>query len=149
MSKTNKHDGTVLKLFLSKTDESQRVEKDEISVDTLGVVDDKFYAKEPNRSVLLSSIDSYDMAKKQDIDVPLGSLGENILLNYNPYDIPVGKEFKIGEVSLVITQNCTLCKSLTKVDSRLPKLLKDDRGIFARVIKSGVIKIGDTITIDK
>jgi len=137
--------GKVLKLYVSREGDLSRSDQQEISVDENGVIGDKFYAKEPNRSILLSSIDSYTMAQEQSIDMPYGSLGENILLSYSPYTIPVGEEFRIGEVILVITQNCTLCKSLTKVDSRLPKLLKDDRGIFAKVVKGGIIKIGDTI----
>lgn len=147
MQKQPQHDGSVLGLFLSKT--GSREKKEQIKVDTLGVIEDKFYAKEPNRSVLLSSIESYTIAQEQGITIPHGSLGENILLNYNPYTIPVGEEFHIGEVILVITQNCTLCKSLTKIDNRLPKLLKDDRGIFAKVVKGGVIKVGDTIQINQ
>jgi hypothetical protein len=49
---------------------------------------------------------------------------------------------------LQITQNCTLCKGLSAVNSKLPKLLKNDRGIFARLIEgSARINIGDTIEI--
>lgn len=146
MNKTPNHDGKVLELYISKA--GARESREQISVDALGVIDDKFYAKEPSRSVLLSSTDSYSMAKESGIDLPRGSLGENILLNYNPYSIPIGTEFRIGEVVLIITQNCTLCKSLTKVDNRLPKLLKDDRGIFAKVIQGGTIKIGDSLKMN-
>jgi MOSC domain-containing protein YiiM len=74
-------------------------------------------------------------------------LGENILIDYNPYDLPVGTKLEIGEVVLEISQHCTLCKSLTKVDNALPKLLKNDRGIFAKVVKSGNISLKDKIKI--
>jgi MOSC domain-containing protein YiiM len=116
-------------------------------VDQQGIVDDKFYAKDINRSVLISSIESYNMAKSIGIDLEIGKLGENILINYNPYDLEAGTQIEIGEVILEINQRCTLCKSLTKIDNKLPKLLKDDRGIFSRVIKSGTIKIEDKIYI--
>lgn len=149
MQKQAEQVATVLALFISQSGESQRIQKEQISVDISGVIDDKFYAKDPNRSILLSSVDSYTMAQESGIELGYGLLGENILLNYNPYTIPLDTEFSIGEVRLLITQNCTLCKSLTKIDNRLPKLLKDDRGIFAKVIKGGVIKQGDTLTIEK
>lgn len=147
MQKQAEQVATVLALFISG--ESQRIQKEQISVDISGVIDDKFYAKDPNRSILLSSTDSYTLAQESGIELGYGLLGENILLNYNPYTIPLDTEFSIGEVRLLITQNCTLCKSLTKIDNRLPKLLKDDRGIFAKVIKGGIIKIGDTLKIDQ
>ncbi len=69
-------------------------------------------------------------------------------MDFNPYNLPQNSRIKVGdEVVLEISQHCTLCKSLTNIDNRLPKLLKDDRGIFARVIKNGEIKSGDRVYI--
>jgi MOSC domain-containing protein YiiM len=139
--------GTVLKLFVSQKEIPYRIEKDTVSVDKNGVIGDKFYAKDIQRSVLIASITSYKLAEDKDIETKEGMLGENILIDYNPYDLSVGTKLEIGEVVLEISQHCTLCKSLTKVDNRLPKLLKDDRGIFAKVIKSGNISLRDKIKI--
>ena len=133
--------GHILELFSSK----KPVET--IVVDTQGIVGDKFYAKDIERSVLISSIDSYTMAKEKGINLEFGKLGENILMEYNPYQMKSGTQIKIGEVVLEINQKCTLCKSLTKIDSKLPKLLKDDRGIFSKVIKGGTIRKNDKIYI--
>ncbi len=131
--------GDVLELFVSKHS------VDKMLLDTKGVVNDKFYAKDIDRSVLISSIDSYKLAQNRDIELKYGELGENILIDYNPYRLKSGTKIQIGEAILEISQNCTLCKSLTKIDSKLPKLLKDDRGIFAKVIKAGEIKKRDKI----
>ena len=133
--------GNVVELFVSKKP------IDKIVVDGNGIIGDKFYAKDIDRSVLISSIDSYDMANKIGIDLEFGKLGENILIEYNPYNLESGTKIKIGEVILEISQKCTLCKSLTKLDNRLPKLLKDDRGIFSKVIKGGTINKSDKIYI--
>jgi MOSC domain-containing protein YiiM len=139
--------GTVLKLFVSQKEIPYRVEKKIVSIDQNGVIGDKFYAKEPQRSVLIASTKSYKLAEDNGIDTKEGMLGENILIDYNPYDLPVGTKIEIGEVVLEISQHCTLCKSLTKVDNSLPKLLKNDRGIFAKVIKGGNISQKDKIKI--
>ncbi len=135
--------GEVLELFISKKS------VDRMLLDIKGVVNDKFYAKDIDRSVLISSIDSYKLAQDRDIELEYGELGENILIDYNPYRLKSGTKIKIGEAILEISQNCTLCKSLTKLDKRLPKLLKDDRGIFAKVIKAGEIKKRDKIYLIK
>jgi MOSC domain-containing protein YiiM len=74
-----------------------------------------------------------------------GALGENILIDYNPYDLAIGSQIQIGEVVLEITQNCTICNHLSFIDKTLPKLLKDDRGIFVKVVKVGVIKKRDKL----
>jgi len=116
-----------------------------MSVDEEGIFDDKFYAKGAQRSVLIASLFSYDLALQNNIDAPKGSLGENILIDLNPYNLEAGREVFIGDVVLEITKNCTICNSLAKVDENLPKVLNKDRGIFAKVIKSGKIRKGDSV----
>ena len=137
------HVGNILSLFYSPP--QGRIEASEIILDQKGIIDDKHYDKNIERSVLITSLDSYNIVKENGIDISLGSLGENILIDYNPYHLTTGSRLQIGNLTLEISQHCTLCKSLTKVDGKLPKLLKDDRGIFAKVIKPGIIKKGDNI----
>jgi len=114
-------------------------------LDNKGIVNDKHYNKSIDRSVLIASLESYELAKHHGIDVAYGILGENILIDYNPYHLSEGSRLKIGKVTLEISIPCTLCKSLTKIDRKLPKLLKNDRGIFAKVIGLGSINVGDNI----
>ncbi|QOY52080.1 MOSC domain-containing protein [Candidatus Sulfurimonas baltica] len=142
---SNKKVGEVLKLFISKSGTSQRFEKSDISLDMLGVVGDKFYNKDAQRSVLIASIESYELIRKYGIEMPFGYLGENILLDYNPYNLEIGTQFKIGEVILEISQNCTICNHLAVLDVKIPTLLKNDRGIFAQVVKAGEVKEGDEV----
>lgn len=137
--------GEVLKLFISKRGEASRIDKKEIFLDTKGIINDKFYGKDLQRSVLLSTLDSYQLVKEHHIEMSYGLLGENILLDYNPYHLSVGSRLKMGTSILEVTQNCTICHHLSVIDKRLPKLLKDDRGIFVKVIESGKISKGDKV----
>ncbi|MCK4442663.1 MAG: MOSC domain-containing protein [Sulfurovaceae bacterium] len=137
--------GKIISLFISNKELLKREKVNSIKLDSNGIVNDKFYAKDIERSVLITSIDSYKMAKDKDIDLEYGLLGENLLIEYNPYSLTPKSQLLIGEVVLEIVQNCTICKSLSKIDNKLPKLLKDDRGVFAKVIKSGIISDGDKI----
>jgi len=139
--------GYITSLYYST--EIERVQVEALMLDEKGIIKDKHYNKNIERSVLLVSIDSYILAEKHGIKVPTGSFGENFLMDYNPYSLPTGSKLKIGNAILEISQHCTLCKSLSKIDSKLPKLLKDDRGIFARVVKEGIIKKGDQVYIIK
>ena len=136
--------GVVKELYIS-VKSANRENTDEIIVDEQGIFNDKFYAKDVNRSILLSSYDSYILAKNNAIEMIDGSLGENILIDINPYSLTTGTKVYIGEVILEITQNCTICNSLAKVDKNLAQVLKTDRGIFAKAINSGKIRKGDTI----
>lgn len=141
--------GKVLELFLTKDNvDKTRQSVQSISVDEHGIVGDKFYKKNSQRAILLTSTDSYALSKESGIDIPTGTLGENILIDINPYSLLAGDRLFIANLELEITQNCTLCKGLTTINSKLPKLLKNDRGIFAKVISdSGTIDIGDSVKI--
>ena len=135
--------GKVFSLFYSPS--TGRTSVTSFDLDTEGILKDKHYAKSISRSVLITSLESYALAKHHGIDADYGVLGENVLIDYNPYHLRSGERLKIGKVIFEISQPCTLCKSLTKIDSKLPKLLKDDRGIFAKVLEAGSIKEGDDI----
>lgn len=146
MSELNQ--GKVLKLFISQKGEKKRLSKETLSIDKLGVVEDKFYNKDINRLILITSTDAYEIAKENQIELELGDLGENILIEGNINHLKVGDRFRIGKAVLEITQNCTLCNGLSLLDSKLPKVLKDDRGIFAKAVgDKSEIKIGDVIKI--
>jgi len=142
---SNKKLGHVLKLFISISGTSQRTQKMTITLDNLGVVKDKFYNKNVERSILISSIESYELVEKQNITMPFGYLGENILMNYNPYNLKMGTRLKIGNTILEISQYCTICDHLAVIDKSIPELLKNDRGIFAKVIQAGDISSEDEV----
>ena len=137
--------GKVVKLFISQQGSQERTSKEVLEFDSKGVIEDKFYNKNIQRSVLLTSQDSYNLIKDNNIDVNYGILGENLLLNFNPYSLDIGTQLKIGEVILEISQACTICDHLVSINKILPSLLKKDRGIFSKVINSGFIKTDDKI----
>ena len=141
--------GKVLKLFITKDDPNKtRIQTTTIDADKDGILNDKFYKKNDQRAILITSIQSYEMAINNGIDLLEGVLGENILIDINPYHLRAGETLNIGNAMLQITQNCTLCKGLTTINSKLPKLLKNDRGIFAKIINGSVtIKVGDSVNL--
>lgn len=146
MAELNKN--KVLKLFISIKGGKKRLSKDILYLDEKGVLDDKFYAKDSNRLILITSTDAYKIAQDNRIQLEYGDLGENILIEGSIERLKVGQKFKIGEAVLQITQNCTLCNGLSLLDKKLPNLLKKDRGIFAKAVTSkSVIKISDVIKI--
>lgn len=139
--------GTILALFTSEKGISLRKSVPLLYADKKGIKNDKFYDTDIERSVLITSKESYSVAKKNNIIIPYGSLGENLLIDYNPYHLKEGDCLKLGEVILRITQNCTICNHLSSVNPELPSLLKEDRGIFAKVVQTGKISLNDKIYI--
>lgn len=125
-----------------------RQSTDAITIDENGIIGDKYYGKNLDRTILITSEQaSYDLAASEGITIAFGALGENIVIDINPYDLEHGRQIQIGDSIVAITQHCTLCGSLAKAHEKLPELLKNDRGIFAKTIRPGKIRKGDTITL--
>ena len=135
--------GKVLKTF-SATNESSGLPRPIVSKLNLivdyGIENDKFAGKKLDQTVMIVGLKSYEIAKQNNIDLEIGCLGENILLDFDPHDFEVGKQFFIEETILEITQICTVCSHLSLFDNNLPTLLKGHRGLYCRIIKSGIIK---------
>lgn len=141
-------EGKVLGLFRAIKGQEGRFECDAIEIDAEGIVGDKYHGKNPLRAILVTSHEaSYALAASEGIAMPYGSLGENIVIDIDPYRLNAGQQIRIGDTLLAITQNCTLCNGLSKVDEKLPELLKDDRGIFVQTVRGGKIKKGDTVSL--
>lgn len=134
--------GKITELFISKENYDGRINQTELAVDENGVFIDKFYGKDKVRSILIASTKAYDIVREKKIDIDYGELGENILVDFDLSLLKVGMQLKIGKVVLEITQNCTICDHLSKIDDRVPSILEYDRGIFAKVISGGLIKKG-------
>jgi MOSC domain-containing protein YiiM len=143
----NNEVGNVIALYISISGESQRTLKNKLVLEKGGVVGDKFFGKDNDREVLITTTDSYLLAQKNDIALSQGALGENILIDYNLYDLAIGQKLQIGTVVFEISLYCPICNHLSRIKKGLPKLLKNDRGIFARVIDAGEINLGDKIIL--
>ncbi|RXK07831.1 MOSC domain-containing protein [Halarcobacter bivalviorum] len=118
-------------------------------VKDFGIENDKFAGKDLDKTVMIVGFNSYALAKENRINLEYGSLGENILFDFNPHDYKVGTEFKIGQSIIKITENCTICNHLAVFGNELPSLIKDCRGIYCTIVKSGIIKENDSIELLK
>ncbi len=104
-----------------------------------GIKNDKFAGKDLDKTVMIVGKKAYDIAESKDIHLPYGSLGENILLDFDPHELGIGSRIQIGDAVLEITENCSMCKHLTQYDSRLPRLIHGHRGVYCKIIKSGTV----------
>ncbi|MGJ0344571.1 MOSC domain-containing protein [Aliarcobacter cryaerophilus] len=134
--------GEVLEVF-SATKESSGLPRPKVEslnlIKDYGIEFDKFAEKNLDQTVMIVGLKSYELAKSFNIDLEFGSLGENILLDFDPHDFEVGKYFKIDEAIIQITQICTVCNHLTVFNKDLPKILKSHRGVYCKIIESGKI----------
>jgi MOSC domain-containing protein YiiM len=92
--------GEIKRLFVT-TEESREI-KESLDIDLDGVYEDKFKGKDLQRSILLVSTKSYELAKQNGIDIADGDLGENILVDFDPYLLESGTKLQVGDVILEI-----------------------------------------------
>lgn len=110
-----------------------------------GIKNDKFAGKKLHRSVMIVGKIAYEIAKQNSIDLELGSLGENILLDFDPHELEIGTKLQIGSAVIQITEACTTCSHLSIHGNDLPTLLNGHRGIYATIIQSGLVKNQDIV----
>jgi len=104
-----------------------------------GIKDDKFAGKNIERSVMIVGSIAYAIAQQNGIHLEQGSLGENILLNFDPHTLSQGEMIQIGNATLQITEKCSICTHLSAFDAKLPTLIQEHRGIYCKIIQSGMV----------
>jgi MOSC domain-containing protein YiiM len=137
--------GTVLETFSAPKgyQGSVRPKVDNLKlIKEIGIENDKFAGKNPNRSIMIIGTVAYDIAKEHNIDIEPGSLGENMLLDFDPHTLKAGEQIAIGDAMLEVTELCTICKSLSVHDKALPRLLNGHRGVYCKITQSGIITKG-------
>jgi MOSC domain-containing protein YiiM len=138
----NKKLGNILEIFSAakgyKSGVRPKVEKLHFIKDH-GIENDKFAGKNLDRTVMIVGTKAYDLAGQNGIDMQYGTLGENILFDFDPHELEIGTIITIGEVKLQITENCTVCSHLSVIKKDLPYLIKEHRGVYCRIIQSGKI----------
>ncbi len=109
----------------------------------------------PNMALLLMPIEMLEQLNKEGWPLKPGDIGENITTTGMLYDsFTSGNCYRVGEVEIQISVKCDPCTNLYGLsyvgESRGPEFVKtmlNRRGWYARVLKEGVIKKGDTITL--
>jgi MOSC domain-containing protein YiiM len=102
-----------------------------------------------HRQVSFLAAESIQAAKDRGLDVTFGDFAENIATSgINWAKIPLGTQLKLGESALVeITQIGKECHNRCAIYYMAGDCIMPREGIFAKVLKGGSIRRGDTIMI--
>lgn len=103
------------------------------------------------RQVSLLSYDEVLRFKEQTggkVDLPHGIFGENLLVEgFDFKSFPVGTRFICNDVILELTQIGKKCHTGCEISKIAGKCIMPTEGVFARVIKGGIIRTGDEMTV--
>ena len=114
-----------------------------------GIVGDAHAGENTAREISLLSIDSINSMNISDHNFKPGGFAENFTTSgINLVVLPVGTFLQVGEeVVIQITQIGKQCHSGCAIFKEVGKCVMPKEGVFARVIKEGVVKAEDTIQI--
>jgi len=102
-----------------------------------------------HRQVSLLGQESVDKVKAQGIEgLCTGKFAENITTEgIVLYELPVGTKFQIADVLFEVTQIGKECHQKCAIFHQVGDCVMPKEGIFAKVLKGGIVKAGDEILI--
>ncbi len=102
-----------------------------------------------HRQVSLLAMESIEKMRKMGYEVGPGDFAENLTCEgIELYTLPVGTRLKVGKgIELEVSQIGKECHAGCAIFKLTGKCIMPKEGIFARVIKGGPVKSGDTIEV--
>lgn len=102
-----------------------------------------------HRQVSLLSTESIEKMRKMGYEVGPGDFAENLTCEgIELFSLPVGTRLLVGdEVILEVSQIGKECHAGCAIFKQTGKCIMPKEGIFARVVKGGNVKTGDSIEI--
>lgn len=134
----------VVALHLSPGRRAPMLAREEVqAVPDHGLADDAHARPGTGRQVLL-----LDAETLEELSLHPGEVKENITTQGLPLaTLATGTRLQVGEALLQITKPCTPCNRMDEIQPGLQEKLQGRRGMLARVLASGTIRLGDPIAI--
>lgn len=112
-----------------------------------GIVGDA-HAGNWHRQISLLAEESIDTMRGNGIELVNGIFAENInTVGIDLKNLPVGTWLKVGKTVIEVTQIGKECHNDCEIKKKVGKCVMPTEGIFAIVIKEGIVRKGDIIEI--
>lgn len=116
-------------------------------VEDLGIAGDA-HAGKWHRQVSLLSLEKIEQFRQRGAQVEYGDFGENLVVEgFDFASLPVGCVLSCGKVQLEVTQIGKKCHSHCAIYQQTGDCIMPREGVFAKVLKGGVIRPGDSMEI--
>lgn len=102
---------------------------------------------DPEHEVTLIEAEAIEaLGRDYGVEIDPGSSRRNIVTRGAPLNHLVGKEFRVGEVTLRGLRLCEPCHHLASLtEPRVLKGLVHRGGLRAQIVRDGVIRVGDVV----
>ena len=103
-----------------------------------------------HRQVSLLSYDRVEEFRARGAQVEPGAFGENLLVEgFDFKSMPVGTRFGCNGAVLELTQIGKQCHAHCQIYRQVGDCIMPREGVFTRVLRGGVVRVGDELTILK
>ncbi len=157
---TADHKGTVISIFIAPAGKAPTVSVGEArAVPGKGLEGDRYFTKlgtyshrpGPDRELTLVESEALE-ALKRDYGIALEPSGSrrNVVTRGVPLNHLVGREFRVGAISLRGLRLCEPCEHLESLTQKgVKRGLVHRGGLRAQILTEGTIRVGDPVEIEK
>lgn len=101
-----------------------------------------------HRQISLLSHEKIEDFRERGAKVEYGAFGENLIVEgFDLREIPVGTQFRVGNAEIEISQIGKDCHTHCEIYHTMGDCIMPREGVFAKVLKSGAIRVGDEVVI--
>ena len=138
----------VLAVCISEKKGTEKKEAEKIILKEDWGIEGDAHAGKWHRQVSLLAFEKIDAFRKKGAEVDFGAFGENIIVGgVDLRSLPVGTVLEIGEAKLRVTQIGKECHSHCNIYKKMGDCIMPREGIFAEVLKGGVVQKGESIKV--
>jgi len=106
------------------------------------------HAGDWHRQISLLSLQKIKAFRAKGAEVEFGAFGENLVVDGIDFaGLPLGTKFRCGEALLEMTQVGKECHNHCEIYHRMGDCIMPREGVFARVLQSGMVQVGDEFQI--
>ncbi len=141
--------GKILAVCQSKKKGTIKTEiREGLLIEDFGLKGDA-HAGKWHRQISLLGIESINKMRDKGYQLSFGDFAENLTIEgLTLPKLPLGTKLKIGkEVLLEVTQIGKECHYDCEIRKKIGDCVMPREGIFARVLKTGMVKVGDEIEV--
>ncbi|MBJ6750133.1 MULTISPECIES: MOSC domain-containing protein [Geomonas] len=140
--------GKVIAVNISKNKGERKTPVPEVTMrEEHGIVGDG-HAGDWHRQVSLLAQESIAKMQALGLDVKEGDFAENITTEgVDLVSLPIGAKIELGETLLEVTQIGKECHTRCAIYYQAGDCVMPKEGIFARVLKGGVVRPGDKVVV--
>jgi len=141
---------TIISLNISEKKGVNKTPVDQIELIVDHGIKGDAHAGKWHRQVSLLAEESIDFMRAKGLELDPGAFAENITTKgINLADLPVGTLLTAGDTELEVTQIGKKCHQGCAIFQQVGDCIMPREGIFAKVVKPGLLRAGESISIKK